>query len=481
MRSSLVSLLFLSSSLQASVLDHEITTALNDAQKLPVDVAYQTRYFTLYSILEKERTEFAKLLNTSINYLSRKERFYHLRKVSPTVYAVTIDSLGWDVETWEKLNDIEPFFHARVKVLQGQKSPHTYYRGGSDYKAGWYQQVQLKEVTLTILAPWVDSNAGRQLSLAVNSAVPLVAANWFLFQSMDEAERKVGYYQWLGIKKLEDAQKISGLDIKLSQSALAEHAAIVRDSGVAKNNRQVFAFGTVLRRNYYQTRDSLKSIDKSNALRNLDKDFQFDAQEVYFPLPNGLYGFLLANAKGELQAVAPNEIAGDKSSHNNDLRVRVGVSCIRCHEEGLRPIEDWGRLVFRAANGIGLGSPNRQIAERLDQLYISPKFKQELDLDRVAYATALKELSGWTTKEYSAKFAEYWADIENGPVFPNDVERYLGIPKDQFVPKMRAYLEKYKISDLVLASTVADPPQSLRPEHFEEVIPIIMMDVMGAK
>lgn len=473
-------LLVLFNSLHASP-QSELEDAIRDASRLPQNQAFQTRYISLYSIPKEERDLHLKIVKFWLNSLSRESEFAIPRKVTDSLYAIEIDLYGWNTDTWEKLFEIEPYWHTKAKVQKHQQYG-IYWRGGDYFgngylKPGKYYHEAKKEEIITISAPWIKAEDSLSLSTLTNSAVPIVRSDWWLFQTGDEVNRLVGYYDWLGIKNLKDAQTLAGFDLKLAQSARKEIAAIVTESGVGLNNRQIFRFGTISGA-WWETRDPDKSVDKKNAVRNLDGDFDFDAMEVYYSLPNGLWGFLLLNKAGELQESAPDFIAADHASTNNDRRVRTGVSCVRCHAEGLRPIDDWSRKVFR--NDVGLGSPDREKARRLKQLYLGP-LQKELNRDRERYAEVLNDLIGMKPDELSKAFSKEWYRYESAPLLPAEIAREVGLTEKELIENIKAYLKSTGQIDLILASIVADPPVPIRREQYEEIFSLLMTKILNSE
>ena len=394
-----------------------------------------------------------------------------------------IRDYGWTAETWEKLLDSEPWFHIRVKVPAKVPSPKVYWRGGGGYKADWYhQEFPSGEHVFSVPAPWLNQERAHDLSRRVNSAVPIVRYDWFMNQSGQENRIKtnaqqveVGYYQWLNVKTGKDVEDLAGLDRKKKRSILKEVAGIVEESGVGINSRQVFRF-PALGGNWWETRDVKES--GKNALRQLDGEFKADALEIYFELPNGLYGFALLNDKNELQGSAPDTIVSDAKTTNKDGRVRVGVSCIRCHVEGLRPIDDWARQTFTADNELGLGSPDEKVYKRLKQLYLGP-LERSLGEDRNRYSQVLQDEYKMKPAELSKTFAAAWYDYESKPLTPADVAREVGLPEKEYRSRLDDYVKRTGTVDTVLGGLKSGRPT--RREHLEELLPILMPALGVAK
>lgn len=456
----------------------ELAAAHADALKLVGEEAHFTRYLTIYAIPAEKRAEYRKLLDYWPNGLSREPDLVKPRKVTETLYAVRLDDYGWKPEVWEKLLDVpEPWFHVRVKIpanVKPAREHKVYWRGGGSLPANWYFQEAAREQIVSVPAPWVDLGQAHELSLRLNTAVPIVRADWFVFQTGQEGG-KAGYYQWLGLKAGKDLEELAGLDREAKRAKLKEVAGIVAESGVGLNSRQVFRVPTV-GGSWWETRDVIDP--KKNALRELDKDYKPDALEVYYDLPNGLFGFALLNAKNELQATAPDTIASDTKSTNRDARVRVGVSCIRCHVEGLRPIDDWSRKVFSRDNELGLGSPDRDVYRRLKQLYLGP-LERSLKEDVGRYSAALNDACGLKPGELAKLFSASWHDYESRPILTADIAREVGIPEKEFAERLKKYVQVTGTVDTVLAGIKAGVPT--RREHLEEALPLLMPIIGNGK
>lgn len=418
----------------------EVLAALADARRLPADQARQTRYLTLYAVPAERRAEFAKVLAFHVNSLSREADLVAPRRITATLVAVELDNYGWAGTTYGPLATIDPWFHAKATDGRTETLIH---------------------------APWLPVQAIAELATLTGSVVPILRADWFVAHTGEQRP----YYDFLALKTQADAEKLAGLDRAAAVRIRKELAAVVTESSVTLNNRQIFRFGSVGGA-WWETRDVESSTEKRNAVRNLDGDFKPDAHEIYFSLPNGLFGFLLSDAAGKLIDTAPDKIASDSASTSTDRRVRVGVSCIRCHTEGLRPIDDWSRKVFRVGNETALGSPDRDKARRLKQLYLGPMQKAITD-DRARYSEALKEVTGWKPEELSKAYAAAWAAYESGAMLPADVARELGCTEAELLAALKAQLKAVGL-DLALSGLVSDPPAPIRREHLDEFVPVLM-------
>ena len=312
----------------------------------------------------------------------------------------------------------------------------------------------------------------------MNSNVPIVRADWFLYQTAASFRRGgAGYYDFLGIKSRKDAEKLGALDVDLARSRRKEIAALLDESGVAINNRQILWFKT-FDGSWWETLDADESKGKQNALRLYDGDFDYQAVEVYFSIPNGLFGFLAASRAGELQDTVPDTIASDDVPIGRDHRIHTGFSCVRCHVEGIRPIDDWARATYDGP--LALASYDAKKLKRLKQLYLSD-LPAQVKKDQRAYEEVLAKLNGTTPQENARLYDTAFKNFFTRKVMFEDACREWGYD----VKEARVVLEIYarpenKGADQVLASIVHPKFRGFRREHFEELFALGHTVIRGA-
>ena len=307
--------------------------------------------------------------------------------------------------------------------------------------------------------------------------MPILRGDWFISRISSQNGREgTGYYDFLGIKDREAFDKLVGLNVKESQRVKREVAAIVQDSGVANFSRQIFRFQS-LTGGYWETRDVITdNRDARNAQRQLDQDYRFEATENYGYLPNGVFAYFLGDAAGKRQNSAPDGIGSDTTAPGRNKKIEIGISCVRCHVEGLRPIEDWGRKLF--AGGIKLGSTDPDKLRRLKQLYLS-ELQEKLEEDRIQYTRTLKRLTGWKPEEASKKIGKTWEWYTERRLLPVDAARDIGVTEAEYIEALKAEAKKNPLFDQVLASHLAGLP--IRSDAWEEVYVIAATIAGGVK
>jgi hypothetical protein len=423
--------------------------ALTHARTLPADVARTQRYLSLHNVPPADRDEATRVLAFHLNGFGREPDLVPLTKAGADVLTWNLRDFGVDRFVYGRLGQKDPYFHVTLDVA-GRRT--------------------------VAAAPWLDAKAIGELIRLTQSESPVLRADWFFVQTAVQADRgDTGYYDFLGVGKLlADFDRLVGLDRKEAERLRLEQAAVVVRSGVGLNNRQVHRL-QALTGGYWITLDPKANVGERNAIRQLDKTFVFDAQEVYGTLPNGLFAYFLADAAGNRADTAPDFIASDRQSTGNDARVHVARSCVVCHAEGLRPIDDYMRRVYRPP--LGLTSPDYDTSRRLRQLYLSD-LQEKHDADVSRFARALRRLNGLTPPENARAYGRFWDRYQEAGRTIDDLAREVG----ETPVRLRARLQEAGKAgglDPILAGLLADPPEPLRAEHVEEVFPLLVQTPGG--
>ena len=415
--------------------------------------AYQTRYLSAAHLPPGERAELYAVVSHHVNGLSREAVIVRPRRVNAWLWAVDIRDYGWRRETFGALTfgvgAVEPYFHVQTLGADGKtRTP-----------AG---------------APWLPADDLAYLIATTGSQTPIVRADWFFHRtSIQEGRDGYGYYDFLALGSRADAEKLAGLDRKAAEAIYREQAAVIQDSGVAvAGARQLFRYSTVAG-NWWETRDTLadKALrERRNPVRNLLADYQHDAEEIVFTLPNRLPGFYLSDAAGKGVASAPPDIASDNRSRSNDKRVHAGMSCVRCHTRGgLIPFDD----LFRGRFDTTLRAADDKLERRLKSVYLGP-IQRAFDRDADDYAAAIADACALTPAGLSAAYARQWSRYADEPVTAERAAAETGFEPAEFLARIRAYATRQRINDPVLLLFVGPEPRAMRREQFEELFPLLM-------
>jgi hypothetical protein len=456
--------------------------AADAAKQSPKDAPYR-RYLILPDDREYREKVFAKVLAFHCNSLSREPELAAPQPVAENVVRVDFRDYGWKRETWEKLAEVEPYLHVdlekaavRVEKVAVEDMVWIVPVGGRGY---WEKRVRYEERAVKDApkkdrahAPWMPTAEIAYLAKTLDSDAPIVRADWFIHQTAVAEGRKAGYYDWLALGKHEaDFQRLVGADVKLAAERKKEMAAAVAKSAVTRNNRgiewfQGFGGG------YYRTQDFLSNTQRQNVTRVLKGDLEpphGDASEQYGFLPNELFGYWLQNKDGVRQNLAPSNIATDTQSTSLFRDVEPMLGCVRCHKEGLRPVNDWMRNVYAQGNPGGLAGKDYVDFTRLQRLYLSD-LDGQLKRDNAIYIAALKRLNGvgWTPKVNSDSYGEAWRRYADADLTLAGMAEELETTEEKLLEAARAYVKEYAGAAEPAVVGLLAKGIKVRREHFEE-------------
>ena len=157
------------------------------------------------------------------------------------------------------------------------------------------------------------------------------------------------------------------------------------DSGVSNHNRVVERHSSLYGA-YWKSYDFAGSVGKKD-IHTFPTAFDHDGGEVVFSLPNGLQGYYLSDAQGNRLDVAPIEIVSDPSA--SDPSVKNGLSCIGCHDQGMKEFTDTVRQAIEQ-------TPNPLYdKEHALQLYaVQTVMDRLIEQDGERYQNALHQTGG---------------------------------------------------------------------------------------
>ena len=101
--------------------------------------------------------------------------------------------------------------------------------------------------------------------------------------------------------------------------------------------------------------------------------FQHDGGETIFSLPNGFQGYYLSSATGARIDKGPTTMVRDPS--RKDSAVTTGISCMGCHDQGLRKARDEVRDIV-----LGSRTLPRDVRDKVEALH--PPHARMDDADR---------------------------------------------------------------------------------------------------
>jgi mono/diheme cytochrome c family protein len=186
-----------------------------------------------------------------------------------------------------------------------------------------------------------DSDEARECYAATRTQVPMVRADWFVFK----ASQPPLYERVLGLPAT-DRELEQMLKVNVTQNIRQERVwrAGFNGSGVSQNNRLLerheSPYGA-----YWKSYDFGGNVGSQNLFQHplgpaaampggvSAQPFQADGGELIFNLPNGLQGYMLADAQGRRIEKGPTSIV--KDPRQPDGTVTNGVSCMSCHYAGM--------------------------------------------------------------------------------------------------------------------------------------------------
>jgi hypothetical protein len=275
-----------------------------DLEKLPKQRAKGTRYLTLTHLAngctdEKAMNVYRQGAIKLVNSLSRSSDVVRLEAIDPdrSILRINIDDLGWTADDWNTVLASYPY----------NTQPET----------------QLLDL----------------LKGATDTSMPYMRADWFAAT----ASRPPLYNKLLKLPTTFQALAIEhGVDLDGNIKKFQAQRAGFQKSGVSQNNRLIERHAS--KTGYFWTSyDFAGNQGRQNLFEfplgpSGNNAFTHDGGETIFSLPNGFQAYYLNNAKGEPLAQGPTNIVRDTS--RKDLAVTNGISCMGCHDQGMRKAKD---------------------------------------------------------------------------------------------------------------------------------------------
>ncbi len=334
-----------------------------------------TRYFSLNHLLtggvtadelELHREALAK----AVNHLSWEPTIVVPQSIDApanTVFAVDLRKLGWHLTPYEAFDGGLSLGKSKVNLFDLALLEYPY---AILYKDSETFDRLVKE----FLAP-----------AEMARPIPFVRADWFV----SSATLPLLYEDFLQLPfTLQELEAKLGVDSAANiKSGVAKRAGMTV-SGVSHNNR-------VVERHPARYGFFWKSFDfKSNrGPENMFKDpiaFKESGGEMIFTLPNGLQAYYVSNNKGDRLDAAPTEIVVDKFAE--DKIVRNGLSCMRCHDQGMKGFMDNVRPALLNLPGVA-GFDKREALQLYPEQKVMDDFLKE---DGTRFLDAMRRTLGRT-------------------------------------------------------------------------------------
>lgn len=466
------------------------------------------RYLSLYNVPKEARRQVGISVSFVVNSLSTRRKIYipvFVGGSDETLIRLNIDQYEWDAKVFDDLArngsgpraQAEPYFHALIdKLVVSTTVKNKTFKDVTRIKKtliGYYQntgQPAYKEETVTeqvevvidvpgktvrkkVLAgaPWVDPEALAFLIRETQAESPILRADWFIVN----ATLAPAYYDFLRLgKSLKDFENLIFADQVLAAKARSQDKAVVVTSVVARNNRTLTRSPTFTNGYYWQSHDSLSSIDDRQYILNFLNE-KFDATEDIGTLPNGLQAYFLTDGAGNRLDAANIDIALDNTAA--DRVVRTARSCIICHAEGIKPIQDEVRALTKKLQNreqVALIVTNRKDAFKIEDLFGS-NLDEQIIKDQNIYSEAVAATTGLRMDVNAKLFANIYDQYVEVLVSKEVIARDLGIYIEDVDNIIRLS------NDPVVLALIRFPPGPVRRDQWERSFQSVMLVALARR
>jgi mono/diheme cytochrome c family protein/cytochrome c553 len=285
------------------------------------------RYFSLNHLLaggvtRRQLETYRKALALTLNHLHLKDDLFVPQPLggdpTRTIFRINVADLGWDTKPFRRVRSDNTLGDAGTVSLWDLillEYPFGVMFDGADTKETY--QALINE----FLAP-----SGQVRPVA------FVRADWFMIA----ATRAPLYEDLLRLPFDLDTLEKNRLRVTAATKENARRSGMVV-SGVSRNNRVVERLAPDGANYYWKSYDFKTSKGTDNMFLN-PVDLHQSGGEMIFALPNGFQAYYVCNARGDRLEAAPTEIVTDTNA--SDKIVRNGLSCMRCHDTGMRTFQD---------------------------------------------------------------------------------------------------------------------------------------------
>lgn len=495
--------------------------ALGDMAGIPPKHQPYIRYLSLHNLTPEDRVRMGQTVSFVVNSVSTRKKIqipFFVGAGDRTVIRINLRDYDIDPKDWDRVGAEgsgpkplpEPYFHAyiepiatktvearstqvttkKVKVTEyrDERVPHPNYPGQYYIRKVPYEvekevpveqeniervqvPVEAKGKRKLVDAPWLDPQMVAQLKLLTQSEFPVMRADWFV----TNAVLPPAYYGLLKLgNKLADFDRLVGADEKLAGRVRGQDKASVVQSTVARNNRTLTRSFAATGGYYWISHDTLKSVDDRQYAINLLKE-KFDATEVIATLPNKLQVYFVTNGQLERQDFAPPDIAVDDTAI--DRVVRNGRSCMICHSDGIRPIDDEVRAItdmLRNPDKVKLLIADDKDADEIHDLF-GTDLPAQVFLDAQMYRKAVAEATGLTSEKNAQQLAVFYNQYAESLLTEEVAARDCGLSVEDF----RRLLPLSK--DNVVLGFTRTPKRPVRRDQWERSYSEFMQMIIAAK
>lgn len=337
--------------------EYVLKQILAHQRSLPEGTAKHMRYFSCNHLLTRGATrEELNLqrdaLAKAINHLTYERDPVMVETVdgeTASVFAVDVRKLGWHAD---KLQAEDSFVAAKASLTLYDLLLLEY-----PYGIGYDDSETYRRLVTEFMKP---AGMVRQIPVLRTDWFCSVATQPFLYHDIMQMPFNVADLE----------KEIIGVDAAddLKHHKVARGAVVL--SGVSRNNRAAERYPSA-QGSYWKSIDYATNKGAENIFRD-PLNLHGVGGEMIFSLPNGLQGYYLADGIGRRINAGPTEIVTDKFAE--DKVVRNGLSCIRCHDRGMKTFKDAvrpaveklpGNLTFSKRDVLDLYPPQEELAALL--------------------------------------------------------------------------------------------------------------------
>lgn len=325
--------------------EHVLNEILKHQRSLPSSEKRFVRYFSSNHLLTRGATREElglqrDALAKTINHLTYEREPVMVEAIdgdSASVFAVDIRKLGWHRDA---LQAIEP-----PSKLKPALNVYDLLLIEYPYAIGYDDSETYEKLSTEFMRP-----AG------MIREIPYMRIDWFC----SVAPQPVLYHDIMHMpSNVTDLEReIIGVDVNAELNHKNVHRGAVILSGVSRNNRAAERYAAP-HGAYWKSIDYATNKGDENIFRD-PIHLHGVGGEMIFNLPNGLQGYFLATSAGSRLDAGPTEIVTDKFAE--DKVVRNALSCIRCHDQGMKSFKDVVRTSVEKLPG-NLGFSRREVLE----------------------------------------------------------------------------------------------------------------------
>jgi len=354
-------------------IDYVLKKILTHQRALPSNQQRFMRYFSCNQLLTRgatrdelnlQRDALAKTIN-HLTYARDPVMVEAIDGETATLFAVDIRKLGWHHDALQS-GDRQGKFKASLNVYDLLLLEYPYAISYDDSET-------YDKLSTEFMGP-----AGMVREIAY------MRIDWFCSVALQPALYHDIMHMPSNVTDLE--REIIGVDV----AAELEHKNVDRGavilSGVSRNNRAAERYAAP-HGAYWKSIDYATNKGNENIFRD-PIHLHGVGGEMIFNLPNGLQGYYLANAAGSRIDAGPTEIVTDKFAE--DKVVRNALSCIRCHDQGMKSFKDVVRPAVEMLPG-NLGFSRREVLELYPK---QDELTAFLKSDGERFTTALEKVLG---------------------------------------------------------------------------------------